>query len=159
MQTYDNRKALAQFTRPANVLAYTDGQAIAANPATVLTFGSTPQQGLGGYVTRVFLRTSNSAHTAAVRLHLYEGIPSTITDRTAFALVNGTAEYFGYVDFTTFVTGGTGSAIAVSEGAFSKPLQFAAPNGVVYGLLESRAAFTPTSGQVFAALLYTEVSS
>lgn len=156
--SYVNSFFRQSITRPANTTAYASGQSIAAASASPLIFPATVNR-RGGYITRVLLTTNRTAHTEALRLHLFDSAPTAINDQAAFTLAGATeSTYEGYVDFTTFISLGN---YAVSEGLLiARPLQFeSASNNQIYGLLESRATFTPTSGQTFNVNLYTEYSS
>ena len=158
METYNNIRTHQVITRAANTTAYEIGQAVQNATASALSFATSNQATLGGYITRAVLRTTKAAHTEALRLHLYSATPTLSNDLAAFILTDVSA-YVGYIDFTTFVTGGTGSVIAVSEASFNRPMQFNVAAGVLFGLLEAKAAFTPTSAQEFHIALFTEVSS
>lgn len=156
--SYVNTFSRQTITRPANTTAYALGQAIAATSPAALVFPATVNR-RGGYITRVLLTTNKSNHTEALRLHLFDTLPTALADQATFTLAGGTeSTYEGYVDFTTFVSVGN---YAVSEGLLvARPLQFeSGANNEVSALLEARAAFTPNSGQTFAVNLYTEYSS
>lgn len=158
--TYQNTFRIDTITRPANVTAYTVGQVINETSPRFLVFPITVSR-RGGYITRVSLVTSNAAHTAALRLWLFDSTFTAPADQTtpSFNFAQGlTSE--GYVDFAAFVVPSS-STFAFSEGqSLSRPLQFqSGADNNVYGLLEARAAFTPTSGQQFGIQVYSELSA
>lgn len=159
--TYNLTYKLENITRPANTTAYSaSGTAINDNTARVLVFPATVNK-RGGYITRAELVTNNNAHTGAIRLHLFANNPGVVADQSTLGGLSYTVgqSYEGYIDFTTFIALG---AFAVSEGALSaRPMamQSGTADNNLYGILEARAAFTPTSGQQFALQLYTEYSA
>ena len=147
----------ASFTRPADTTAYTSGDLVAnsttAGSVVPMAF---PNAALGPnqtiQVRRVRIVTSStSVTTASFRLHLYN--VATITcangDNSAWS-TSGAANYLGRVDVTVdeaFTDGACGSATTEIN---SHPVA----NGLsVYGLLEARSAYTPTSGETFTVKL------
>lgn len=149
----------ALIARPANTTVYSTGQQISNNTPDVIVFNN-GFISTGGYITRALLKTNNSNQTGAVRLHLFAATPSNAAavDQSQFVLnFSDSTNYKGFLDFTTFATAGTGSTMAVAEASFNRPFQFKTSSGVSYGLLEARAAQTPTSGQQYQIALYSEL--
>jgi hypothetical protein len=158
--SYVNTARIDIIARPANVTAYTVGQAIANNTPRLIVFPISASR-RGGYINRARLITSNSAHTGDIRLHLFNSLVTAPADQTALNFTFTQAQdYEGFLDFTTFTAIGT-STFAFSESVIpANGLQF--QNNVdnnLYGILEARAAFTPTTGQQFGIELYTEYSA
>lgn len=159
--TYNNYYSIERLTRPSNTTAYTVGECINDVSPRLLRFNASLSV-RGGYVTRVSLATNNNAHTAAIRLWLFSSSIASTPDQVPINLsfVSPGLLTEGYVDFTTFAVPGN-STFAFSEGLMiSRPMQFqAGADNMIYGVLEARAAFTPTNAQQFAVELYTEFSA
>lgn len=146
------------FTRPADTTAYAIGDLVAnsttAGSVTKLTFANVVrQQGGGGMLRRARLRKSGVATSNAVfRLHLWSASPATVTngDNGAFS-ISGSADYLGAIDITidqAFTDGAVGYGIPRVGGEIN--LDIPSTGTTIYGLLEARAAYTPTSAEVFA---------
>lgn len=151
---------LENITRPNNVTAYAaSGQAINDNTARVLVFPVTISR-RGCYITRAELITNNNAHVGAIRLHLFANSPGIVADQGSLGSLSYTSGqvYEGGLDFTTWNALGL---FAFSEANLTRPLQLqvGTADNNVYGVLEARAAFTPTANQQFAIQLYSEYSS
>lgn len=149
----------ATFTRPADTIAYASGDLVANNTTAgsvvPLTFtGSTRYNAGTGMVRRARLHTSSTSITSAsFRVHLYDRIPT---------IANG-----DNAAWSTTVTGYLGSFEVVLDKAFSdgakgigvpsigSEINFTAAAGdtSVYALIEARAAYTPTSAEVFTLAL------
>jgi len=150
----------ASFPRPADTTAYASGDLV-ANSTTAgsvvpmtLTLGNisaTAQFRL----TRVRISKSGTTATnASFRLHLYQSTSPTVAngDNGAWS-TDQAANYLGPVDVTSmfaFTDGCTGVGAATAGSEF---LIRTASKGVVYGLLEARAAYTPASAEVFTVTL------
>ncbi len=160
--TYVNTFRIDNLQRPANTTAYTVGQVINSTTPRFYIF-PVSQSRRGAYITRVNLVTDNPAHTAALRLWLFDQPFTAPADQTTIAwnYANGLAAE-GFIDFTTFTTPGS-ALFTYSEGILSsnsRPIQVqSGTDNNVYGLLEVRGAFTPTSGQQFGIELYSEYSA
>lgn len=148
--------ANATFTRPSDTTAYASGDLVAnsttAGSVTALAFEST-KRGSGSFGKMVRSRvakSSTSTTNASFRLHLFTSPPSVTNGDNGAIIPNKAADYLGSVDVTVDrVTGdgavGIGSLVAGSEINFST----AAGAIKIYGLLEARGAYTPTSAEVF----------
>jgi hypothetical protein len=148
------------FTRPADTTAYVSGDLVAnsttAGSVTVLSFANSARtSGGSGMIRRVRLRKSGTSVTnTSFRLHLFNASPATVTngDNGAFS-VSGSADYIGAFDITidrAFTDGAVGVGAPVSGGE----VNFKLPSGTtIYGYIEARAAYTPTSGETFAPTL------
>lgn len=146
----------ANFTRPADTTAYASGDLI-ANSTTAgsvvamsfagVCFGSAaPAQ-----IRRVRVLTSSTSVTnAAFRLHLYKVLAITAAngDNAAWSTDNA-ANYIGFVDITVdkaFTDGAVGLS-AQTE------INCVPVTTLLYGLLEARGSYTPTSAEVFTVTL------
>lgn len=151
----------ATMTRPADTTAYTSGDLVAnsttAGSVVPLQF-TVARVALGsGMIRRVRLRKSGTGITnASFRLHLYAAAPGTVTngDNGAWS-TSGVADYLGSLDVTcdkAFTDGASGNGTPTN----GSEINFALSSGqIVYGLLEARGAWTPTSGEVITAALET----
>lgn len=151
--------ATATITRPANTTEYAVGDLVANNTdageVTPLQFSNLFFQSYGeGNIVKARLSTSQSAFSGTLRLHLFSQAPAVVADNAAYPLLAAEQNlYFGYIDFTSFITGGSGSEIAVSvikDEKLAIKLLNSSGASPLFGLLESRSVFTPASGQTFA---------
>lgn len=158
--TYTNQFSPVNISRPNNVTAYAvSGQSINDNTPILFTFPVCVSR-RGAYLTRSQLVTNNSAHTGAIRLHLFASPVSIVADQASLSgitFANGQG-YEGYVDFTNWIALG---GFAASEGSLiSRPMQVqTSGDNNIYGVLEARAAFTPIANQQFSIQVYTEYSA
>lgn len=145
------------FTRPADITAYASGDLV-ANSTTVadvvaLKFatGTSPKEGL--MIRRARLRKSGtSTMNASFRLHLFSNKPTPTTNGDNGALeVSDTPGYLGSFDFT-LSTAFTDGAVGFAAPAVGSEI-LAAVDGAIFGILEARAAYTPSSGEVFKVQL------
>ena len=106
---------------------------------------------------RIF-KSATSVTNASFRLHLYGALPTVANgDNGAFSSTKA-ADYLGFInlDLTTlpgakFSDGaaGNGAAAAGSE----MMIRLATGGGIIYGLLEVLAAYTPASAEVFTVTI------
>lgn len=150
--------AASQFTRPANVTAYASGDLVAnsvtAGSVVALSFVVARVAAGSGMVRRARIKTSSTVLTnAQFRLHLYTTTPTVTNGDNGVWLSTQAATYIGAIDTTVdqaFSDGATGlgAPLAGSE------INFALASGqTIYGLLEVRAAYTPTSAETFDVAL------
>lgn len=148
------------FTRPADTTAYTSGDLVANNTTAgsvvVLSFANAARVASGsGMVRRARLRKSGTSVTnSSFRIHLFNAAPATITngDNGAFS-VSGAADYIGAIDVSVdraFTDGAVGTGIPV----VGSEINFKLPSGsTIYGVIEARGAYTPTSAETIAVTL------
>lgn len=144
------------FTRPADTTAYASGDLVAnsttAGSVVPMAFGDiTRGPGLSSRVRRVRLvKSAASVTNASFRLHLFNVLPTvTSGDNAAIVIATGSAGYVGHVDITiaqTFTDGAADQATTEMNIA----------SQAIWGLLEARGAYTPTSAEVFAVTLEVE---
>lgn len=149
----------ATFTRPSDTTAYAVGDLVAnsttAGSVVAMTIAAARTASGVVMLRRVKLHKSGTSVTnASFRLHLFRAAPGTVTngDNGAFS-VSGVADYLGAFDVTidrAFTDGAAGIGIPVTGGELGIKLE---GGGNVYGLLEARAAYTPTSAEVFTVTL------
>lgn len=135
----------ATYTRPANTTAYAANDAVGESPAKVLTFDKANRISRGsGIILRAVCSTSNIGMDGLLRLYLFEDLVDAIADNAVFTLTQAPV---GYVDFSSWVTEGAGSTIAISTPTFN-PIPFTCSDRALYGLCSTRIPFTPTASQV-----------
>lgn len=151
-------KPFDSFTRPADVNAYTSGDlvanSIAAGSVVPLSFTVARAAAGSGMIRRVRIRKTGTSITSAnFRLHLYTASPTPTSGDNGVWLTNQAANYLGALDVTldrVFSDGAAGNGVPAS----GSEINFALASGqVVYGLLEARGAYTPTSGETFTISL------
>lgn len=157
--------ATATFTRPVNTTEYAVGDLVAnstdAGEVLPLEFNDLLFQNYGeGYIVKAKLSTSQTTFNGILRLHLFKVAPAVVADNAAYPLLSAEqVNYIGNIDFISFFTGGSGSEAAVSVIKDERlALKLASDTGAsaLYGLLETRAVFTPASGQTFTVEITTD---
>lgn len=148
----------ASFTRPADTTAYASGDLVAnsttAGSVTAMTFTVARANGLSGMIRRARIKkTSTSTTNASFRLHLYTSIP-TVTNGDNGVWLSTQSGYLGAIDLPadrafSDAASGVGVPIAGSD------IDYVCGGSVtaIYGLLEARAAYTPTSGETITVEL------
>ena len=115
-----------------------------AGSVVPMSFAVARATGKGGMIRKMRLRISNTSITAAsFRLHLYSVSPTPSNGDNGAWLTNQAANYVGSLDVTNdkvFTDGssGNGGPNTGSEVNFT--------SDTLYGLLEARDTYTPTSG-------------
>lgn len=146
--------ATASFTRPADTTAYASGDLVAnsttAGSVTPLTFNfGQPYR----EVLRVRVLTSSTSVTnTSFRLHLYSNTPASIANGDNGAWSTSAAGYIGALDVTldrAFTDGAFGSGLSLTQ----TPVTREDGQSTLYGLLEARAAYTPTNAGTFTVTL------
>jgi hypothetical protein len=144
------------FTRPADTTAYASGDAVAnsttAGSVVPLSWPVTSDMGGSGMVRRARLMKSGTTVTnASFRLHLFSASPTPANGDNGAISLTGVAGWLGYIDLdlsalTNIFTDG---AKAIGTPATGAEINFDLPTTAVklFGLLEARAAYTPTSGE------------
>jgi hypothetical protein len=151
----------AAFTRPADAVAYAVNDAVADSTSapTILTFaGMGRTAGSGGMIRKVQLLTDQATNVAQFRLHLFNVPVAPLADNIPYAsLYSHRASRVGFVDFPASETEGAGSTQAFSQWLKGSLFYVCDPaDTALYGLLETKTAFTPASGQNFYIALSAE---
>lgn len=150
--------AATQFTRPADTTAYASGDLIAnsttAGSVVPLQFTVARVAAGSGMIRRCRLRVSSTVLTnASFRLHLYTASPTPSNGDNGAWLTDKALNYIGAFDITldkAFTDGASGNGTP----NIGSEINFALASGlIVYGLLEARAAYTPTSAETFDVAL------
>jgi hypothetical protein len=143
------------FTRPADTTAYASGDLVAnsvtAGSVVPLTIQMARTINLPTVINRVrLLKSGTSVTNASFRVHFYRDTP-TVTNGDNGAWLSTHSHYIGSVDVTVdkaFSDGAKGTS-AGYLGLIVEPSGSAS----IYCLLEARAAYTPTSAEVFTVTL------
>ncbi len=151
----------AEFTRPANTTAYSAMDSVASDvsaPAPIAFENAARSAGGSGYVTKAKISTNVSTNNVRYRLNLYSAAPAAIADNVLFTrLWADRAILVGWIDFDGMSTEGTGSTGAVSITS-SVRLPYRCIGTTLFGLLETRDAFTPALSQQFSIELTVETN-
>lgn len=159
--------ASSSFTRPNDAAVYASGDLVAnsTSPGSVtpLSFTTGGVNGLAVQVRRVRLSKSSTTVTLATfRLHLFSTNPAPPTNGDNGALATARSGYAGYIDLDMTAA----SARTFSDGvevigvpAIGSEITIRSADGsnAIYGLLEARAAYTPTANEVFTVEIETQV--
>jgi len=152
------------ITRPANTTAYAAHNSIGGAANCLFTFSNLfPWAGAAGILTGMKLVINASGISVpsgiAVRAHLFNDDVSATAlsanaDQSTFkTMVANAGAKLGYVDFTSFSIGGSGSDAIESYGTpVVSPLHLQAKAGGrnLYAILEATAAYTPNSASVYS---------
>lgn len=158
-QTFGLEAPSAMFTRPANTIQYTLGDLVAnsvtAGSVVPMAFQIVANNGQAASVMRARVsKTNNDADAPVFRLHLFNASPTVTNGDNGAFLPNGATSYIGYIDVTTdvvFSDGDTG--VGTPPGGATMSAICGGALNVIYGLLEARSVYTPTSGEVFTVTL------
>lgn len=153
----------ADLTRPANTTAYAANNSIGSSSNCLLTYSNFFEAaGDSHLLTEAALVISGAATVSvpsgiSVRAYLFNADPSATVlssnaDQATFKLMLASmASMCGYVDFSTFVTGGTNSDAMVGYGTpivTPKQVKAAGTSRALYAILVATGAFTPISAAV-----------
>lgn len=149
-----------ELTRPADVLAYTVGDSVNSS-TTVPTAMTFPAMGLGagddGYLIKAQLVTDQAACVAQLRLWLFNvATPFLNVDNAAFLIKYADrATRLGYIDFPALATE-AGSDCAIALAGSIRLAYVSAATNEIYGVLQTKTAFTPASAQKFYVQMTAE---
>lgn len=153
------------LTRPADTTAYAANDAVSNStsaPALLQFSNVLPLAGADGLIVAARCMTNQSTFTGSLRLHLFKtSAPTPINDNSPQTVLwANRAVRIGYIDFAGFTTGGTGSDCAITLGTFpgsgnALPVELDSGQTSLWGMVETRGAFTPASGQQFFFALKT----
>lgn len=150
-----------ELTRPADTTAYAALDAVTSNSGSGVvsfTFTDIARVNSGsGYITKARLVTDQSANVAQFRLWLFNATPGTLQNDNAAYLIKYADKLtrLGYIDFPAMSTeAGSDCAQALADNI---RLAFTADSsGDLVGILQTRTAFTPASGQKIYCVLTAE---
>lgn len=154
----------ASFTRPSNTTAYAASDVVCNStsaPALLEFANILPVAGGDGVIMAARGFVQGSTFNTTLRVHLYK--VSTVTplnDNDAFTLLwANRSNRVGFIDLTGWQTAGTGSdAAACLVTGINLPIELNSGNTSLWAMIETRAAFTPTSAQQFFISLKTVAS-
>lgn len=151
-----------EYTRAATVSPYLAGDVISDSEAatTLVVFTNIARVvGGSGYITKARLITNQSTCVAQIRLWLYTiSNPASIpVDNAPFTLLYANApNRIGYIDFPALTTEQSGSdSASAMDDKIRLAFACAAASRNLYGVLETKTAFTPANAQKF----YIELSA
>ena len=99
---------------------------------------------------RIF-KSGTSTTNASFRVHLFNVLPTVSSgENAALAITAGGANYLGQIDVTVGQATGDGAAGQATTEINCHPVGGATN---LYGLLEARGAYTPSSAEVFSVYL------
>ena len=144
--------SIARFTRPADTVDYASGDIVTnSTTAAIVEPLRFPVPSCGaGLIRRLILnKTGTSTTNAAFRLHLYLDIPACVSGDNGAWLTNQVPNYIGAIDVLTMKAFSDGAeGVGVPE--IGAEVIFALGRGAtLYGILESRGAYTPVSSESF----------
>ena len=146
-----------QFTRPANTTAYTANDVVGSATSAIHEFTQVGPRGGDVIVFAAELMVNLTAVPSGMssfRLHLYSLSPTAILDNAAFDLVAGDRDaYMGFVEFGTPEDLGSSLFSQARFVYMESQLQSAVTS--IWGQLETRGAYTPTSGEGYRLRIRT----
>lgn len=149
--------ASASLTRANDTTAYSVGDVIGTSTSGNLTFLSCSTID-GGHIiiAGVSLEIDVNAIPSGMglfRLHLYDSAPTAIADNAAYNLPSGDrSKYLGYIEIDTPVDLGDTLYSAMNNVTMKR--QLASGSNTLYGMLETRGAYTPSAQAVKKVTLH-----
>lgn len=149
----------ATFTRPADTTAYAVGDLVAnsvtAGSVVPMSFPTGGNSMPGSTrITRVRLfNNSTVATNANFRVHLYGASPTVANGDNGAWSTNQAANYLGSIDVASMKAFTDGCSDVGAASAGSEFLIRLPAGSTIFALLEARAAYTPTSGEIFTLTL------
>lgn len=145
------------FTRPADTTTYASGDLVAnsTTAGSVVPLSWTAARVATGnfFIRRIRLTTSSTSVTLSnFRVHFYTTLP-TVTNGDNGAWLSPTSGWIGAMDVTVNEAFSDGAAGNGSPNIGSELGVALASGQLIYGLIEARAAYVPTSGEVFTVIL------
>ena len=151
-----NQPAAYTFTRPANTTQYAVATAVtdSTNP---MSWAIAPGNGIPVYLTSAIVMYQTSGHAGVAttatwfRIHFFGQAPTVITDGVAFQNASVMATWCGYMDVQLDYQGTDWTVgIAHPVGVPALACKPAAGSSTIYGEMEAKATFTPTSAGIFS---------
>jgi len=146
------RSSVINFTRPANVTAYSAGDVVSGSTSdSQLDFTSAGTAGKSIVITEAWLRIDVATKPSGMtmfRLHLYSAAPTAIADNAVWDLssTGDKSTYLGYIDLLSPVD--VGSVLYEQTTNINK--QVPLTTTTLFGLLVTNAAWTPASAQAIS---------
>lgn len=137
-------KGIATSIRPENTTSYAVGDVVGTSPASNLEFNFA-SEGQRFIILRALLMIKSNAVPSGMggfRLHLFNAAPTAIADNAAFNIIAADRDkYLGYIEFDTPSDFGDTLISQKENLTFEETLV----ESKLYGVLETLAAFQPTS--------------
>lgn len=153
------RKITSSFTRPADTTAYTSGDLVADNTTAGSVIPLKFNIGVGGFKLHSIRigKNNNTITNATFTLHLFESSPTNANGDNG-AISTTRSNKLASVDLPIMIayTDAGQAHIRLGDTGFLAPIVGYTPSGLIYGLLEAKAAYTPTSAEVFDVILVLE---
>lgn len=150
------------ITRPNNTDAYIIGDVCGTSPATNIEFANISTQKGGDYAGNGVIITGASLEVdvnaipsgmSGFRLHLYKSAPTAIADNAAYNLPSGDRlKYIGNIPIDT--PEDLGDTLFSRNNNINMQIALADGGNSIYGILETRGAFTPSAQTVKKVTLY-----
>jgi len=144
----DAGNPIISATRSAGATPYDANDVIGNATTSIITFTNvSPYAGGYFFITNLLLKITTGTKPAgmgAFRLHLYDSLPTNITDNAAWTLGSAdSAKYKGYIDIDSPTDIGDILFTQMTISNFVRKLASASTS--FYGILQTLAGYTPTS--------------
>lgn len=150
-------RSTTTITRPSDASAYTAGDVVGNASSAIITLNDIgPANGyvFAQSVELIIGSTAVPAGMSSFRLHLYTGSPSAIADNAPFNLTSGeAASYLGYVDLPS--PQDFGSVLYSQTDYVGRLIKLASGSTSLFAELETKGAYTPSSGTTHTLLVKT----
>lgn len=156
------RKVSDSFTRPSDTTAYADNDLVANSTTAGSVVPLRFNVGRGGIKVvgaRLQKTDESDVANATFTLHLFGSSP-TVANGDNGAISYNLADKFGEINFAIMVAT-TDEGVALANGGQSilpDGLYWYTTSGMIYGLIQAEAAYSPASAEVFGVTLVYEKS-
>ena len=150
------KKSSYTFTRPADTTAYTAADLLANSTTAGSVVPLSWNIGRGGYkiVGLQITKSGTTVTNATFKLHLFASSP-TVANGDNGAISTNLAGKFGTATFATMIATTDAGWATLNGGDSNLPdgLYNYTSSGLLYGLIEVTAAYTPASGESFTVTI------
>lgn len=148
--------AATQFPRPADITQYAIGDLVANNTTAgsvvPLSFSGLEASRLYKVRNGSLMKSSTGLTSATFRLHLFTEAPVPSNGDNGAFLTSLKGVYIGAIDMAIMALAFVDGAIGYGLPLTGTELVFTAPaTGIIRGLIEARATYTPVSAETFDA--------
>lgn len=152
-------KVSDSFTRPADTTAYASGDLVANSTTAGLVTPLKFNIGFGGFRLHGLRvgKTNTTITNATFTLHLFETSPTAANGDNGAISTTRSAK-LGTIDFPIMVayTDAGQAHLKLGDTGLSTIPAGYTTSGIIYGLLEAKAAYTPASAETFDVVLILE---
>lgn len=152
-----------EFTRPADVSAYSAGDVVSQDTTTTVPLAFTEfarVQGHSLYLVGARAVTDKQSITPHLRLHLYNELPTFVSGDNVLMKrrYSDEAAYLGFVDLPAMssTTGAGVNESSAQDMTLRHPVKMAAGTKSLWVVVETLDAFTPASNQKFTIRLWAD---